>query len=441
MEKSEVLFKVNQEEIMKESVLQDWFVKKANAIEIGNYIDNFSDLEQRLDDLNKFQRNTQQVERLGLKHTREICHVLYEGKYLLQNRSVAPDGYNQMRPDLVLVSSSANYVLIELKTNFSAERQAIQELLAYSTAIKLQQPYVNNFMYVIVAQDWAPLLRHSVQALILDGKHVLPLQWSEPENGEFSLHILLGLFQFDVHQPYDPYQAMVPHTLAIAERPRYSGSIISSNAWRYFMFLRNRIVKDCEHLLQSGFLLSWRNHTGYNSQISNLTVVTVNQNWLHSEHTYGDPSMFLPEQQLQFERLMRDVATTNAAASVATMHSSNLPIKNDIFASSMYYSDVADHYPSSALSFDLLQRHRDRLVEKRIENQNFIEGSFEDGSIQNLEVFLNYLQREWSYGLQICFFTPFGELADFCKANKIIISNIDELVTILHNFRERKRSR
>ena len=421
---------------IKESVLQDWFIRKASAIQIGDCIENISVLDKTIYSLREAGCKTQLTARIGLEYAREICSVLLEGKYLFQNRSIAPRNSNQMRPDLVLISSSGNYVLIELKTNLASERQAVQELLAYSTSIKLQQPYTNNFMYVVVAQEWTALLRHSVQALILDGKHVLPLRWLECGNGDFSLHILLDLFKFDIHLPYDPWYAMVPHTLAISEFRHgydYGRNFPVFRCGRYFWLLGNMIVRECMALLQSGFVLSWSNIKN-DVLTSSLTVVTVNQNWLYSEHRHGDPSEFLPNQQAPFGILIQSVATTAADEYVGKVSGA----EDNVFAFSDHYSEVAEHFPSSSLSFNLIQKYRDRSAEHPIER--LMKCRFEDGSIQNLEIFLKYLQSDWSYQNKIKFFMPFGELADFCGEG-VGTPQVEELKSIFEGFRLYKQAR
>lgn len=423
---------------MKESVLRDWFVKKAKERGICQFINNRDELVHRLNLLTEQPRQTELIERQGLKRAEHICGILSEDKFLFERESVAPVGFKSMSPDLVVVSSGGSYVLIELKTGWNPEREGVQELLAYSTAIKVQQPYVNEFIYVIVAGHWTSLLTHGVKALILDGKNVLPLQWAETAPEQFSLTIRLDLFRFDVHRPYDPWHAMVPHTLAIRQRGRIYGGFCFAIA-QYFKFLTHKIVTDCERLLQSGFMFGWTSGE-MDSQISSLTVVTVNQNWLYSEHTYGDISGFMPRRAAKFERLMHRVST-NAAGAIAKPASAPL-VEDDPWASCAYYGEVAEHYPSSMLSFDLLQRHRDRSRERRVETDSFVHGYFEDGSVQNLEVFLEFElnRRMWSSGFRVCLFAPFGELADFLGPHHGIPDG-PQLRTILRDFREHKRRR
>lgn len=100
-----------------------------------------------------------------------------------------------------------HYLLVELKTRREAELQGIQEPPAYSAAMKTQLTFINEFMFIIVARYWDPLLTFSVRSLIMDGKHVLPLLLGFGRNDEIELCIQQTLFAIDTSELYDPYYA------------------------------------------------------------------------------------------------------------------------------------------------------------------------------------------------------------------------------------------
>ncbi|MFX7796830.1 hypothetical protein ABTK29_18405, partial [Acinetobacter baumannii] len=77
--------------------------------------------------------------------------------------------------------------------------------------------HVNDFIYIIVANDWGTLLSYGVRAMMMDGKHVLPVQCSQTASG-FSLRINLELFEFQYVRPYLPGYALSPATLAVQRR-------------------------------------------------------------------------------------------------------------------------------------------------------------------------------------------------------------------------------
>jgi sRNA-binding protein len=117
-------------EFIPEKQLQNWFVDAANNNRLGDAIQNREALKKRLLELQSTARTTDAVSMDGIARALRICELLDEADKLSADRSVALPGYNQMRPDLVLFTSSAHYLLVELKTQPGPERQGIQELLA-----------------------------------------------------------------------------------------------------------------------------------------------------------------------------------------------------------------------------------------------------------------------------------------------------------------------
>lgn len=124
-----------------EADLQIWFEDKSRKQTIVDYIVNHDELNT----LPKWERQgIQESERVrlwGLDNAKKVFDRLSYAKHISGNRSIADKGHTQLRPDLILISEDANYILVELKTRKETERQAVQELLAYSAAMKMQLPF------------------------------------------------------------------------------------------------------------------------------------------------------------------------------------------------------------------------------------------------------------------------------------------------------------
>lgn len=413
---------------VRESELQRWFVEKAQANEICDAIENLAALENLAGDRQGAVRHADRPGRLGLERARHICSMLAEDRYLFQNLSVAPAGSKQMRPDLVTVTSGGSYMLVELKTQRGPERQGVQELLAYSTAIKMQAPYANDFLYVVVARHWDALLSFSVRALILDGKNVLPLRWNRLAAGQFSLSVMLELFDFRLEQPYDPWDAMVPYTLAVSLG---SHARASMEVHTYYYQISRRLIDECQRLLQTGFVLNWSNES-----VRSLTLVTVNQNWVFSEHTWRDPSPYTPSQPQAFDLVLEKVA---AAARDAARRSEPFWDEDDPWGACAGSDATREFYPESSLSCDLMERYRSRPHEDWLSQIRATTQLFESGQVQNLGIFLNYVLKEQAaFGLEIKSFWPFGELADVVGP-RTRVDSLWKLCEVLRSFRRAKK--
>lgn len=416
-----------------EAVLQRWFDLSARNRGIGSAIRNKDALTQRLEVLARDRRSVESTTHDGLQRAKHVCQVLTETDLLCADNSIAPAGCSQMRPDLVLFTSSAHYVLVELKTRSAAERQGVQELLAYSTGIKMQAPYVNEFFYVIVAQAWDESLSYSVRALILDGKHVLPIRWAQREAEVFELDIMLELFEFDFAQPFDPWFAMTPCTMAV-RRP-IEPTTGRLRAQMYFAHLAHQLVAHCRQLNQTGFVLIWSNPVDYGTEMLNITLVTVNQHWLMSEHlpenymplTLEEPAGFLGAVYRQSQGQFKAIAGSAA--------------QDDFWALSTAHEEAGQYYPQSTLSYDVIQGRRDSAIEMELQATWPNLGQFELSTSNNLSSFLQTLPAgaHVETGVPI---RPFGELADLAgQVGQRLPPNLrtlDQLVQLLHLFRRHK---
>lgn len=121
----------------------------------------------------------------------------------------------------------------------------------------------------------------------MDGKLVLPLILELDQNDDYQLRIHHSIFNIKPESPYDPFLAMVPHTIATT----IYGNVNEPRSFRarnytlnYFRYLSNLISSDCRKTKQSGFTLLARSQFNRQSICLGLTVVTVNQFWEYSEH-------------------------------------------------------------------------------------------------------------------------------------------------------------
>ena len=156
-----------------------------------------------------------------------------------------------MRPDLLLITDGAHPIIVELKAKPEAERQGIQELLAYGANLKMQMPHLNEPMFLIVAKDWDNLLSFGVRSLLIDGKRILPMLWRQTSPGKFVLSIMLELFELDLAQSFDPLYAMLPCTLAASRL----GNIGAQRGYDYLVKLQDQIAEEARRMHQCGFVL------------------------------------------------------------------------------------------------------------------------------------------------------------------------------------------
>lgn len=393
------------EAAIPESELQEWFEEAARNRTLYGRIDNMAMLEAMVDQFKQSGRATERTTREGLINALRISWVLADAEHLSANMSIAPPGCSQMRPDLVLTSDSGHYVLVELKTKRSSERQGVQELLAYSAAVKMQAPYVNDFMYVIVANYWDDLLEHAVRALIMDGKYVLPLSFTKHGPKDFTLSIRLDLFNFKFVQHFDARYALMPATLGVYRETRRAYQV----DW-YLMRVASRALIDCQRLNQTGFVLRWSMADDiYGRELTYATLFTVNQHWQESEHLPSWYPRYSMEKPPGFHGYMQRLANKRRKAVYG-----RIP-EVDFWAEAEANGAAAGIYMQSGLSYELMERHRLGDKERQLCQLSAVLGSFElTGEAQNFEEFIMPFEME-GMEMDISKFGAFGELRDYMR--------------------------
>lgn len=417
-------------ESIPEAQLQQWFERAVEQNILTDAIQNIGQLEERLGQLQSNARVTDQVARDGLENALDIYRHLREAEALSANESIALEGYSQMRPDLVLHTSSAHYLLVELKTSAAPERQGVQELLAYSAAIKMAMPYANDTLYIIVANSWDTLLQFSVRALILEGKRVLPLQWSSPTAGNFEFNVRLDLFEFDFVQQYDPFYALSAATFACT-RPAWTVAGVSG----YFGWHMKRALADCRRMQQCGFILTWsRAWPGDSDRTLNTTLLTLNQHWRESEYL---PPDFQENTEYRPPGIAR-VIYKQVARICDPLLAADQDEDLDIYRMNLAADERARHFPQNGASYEILQRRRHPAWEHKLQTLDNRVYGFETVSYANLKRFVTMLAQEANF-IRIVHFAPFGEFEDFARReNRLGRASIDDILHLLYLFREYK---
>lgn len=251
----------------------------------------------------------------------------------------------------------------------------MQELLAYSAAMKMQQPFTNDFMFIIVAVHWDTLLRFSVQSLIMDGKLVLPLALELSQSGEYQLRILQSLFDFKFKDSYDPFYAMKPSTIATSINNSYNSSEAKCRINRYFRGLAYEIAAECRKVQQSGFVISSRNLRSHGTELFSLTVVTVNQFWKYSDQASsyidlneGVSIRGISRVQQNAANILRDEINSRPV-----VRNEILDELEDAFRSAEAWQAEASLHAQSSLSSDLINKHINYETEKAIKQTGAIQ--------------------------------------------------------------------
>lgn len=432
-----------------ESELQIWFEEKSRQRVIGNYIVNCDELKTVPKSGRRGLNASVRAQMEALDKARKIYEMLEYAEHLSGNRNIASKGHTQLRPDLIMISPDGHYLLVELKTLKGTERQAVQELLAYSAAMKMQLPFVNEFMYIIVANHWDTLLSFSVRSLIMDGKHVLPLSLEIDSDGEFSLHVEHTLFEMRFSEPYDPFYAMIPATLATTVYKKYSSGFDSrilyiqnqqkNEVINYFREMAHQIAYECRCAKQSGFVMVWSNKESTGSECISLTVVTVNQYWKYNESIGNEVVLdrgIIPEAGVK--RVNHNAAkASRQEIHTQYLHTGDITDELDaMFLSAEAWQAEANLHAQSSLSWDLIDRHSIPEKQKGIIERGYIQG-FDHGGENNLKQLLCQMQG-YKFGI-VKFLDVFGDMADFLRerrpAKKFIPMNLRTFVNIMNDFR------
>lgn len=388
-----------------ENQLQQWFVRAALGNTVVDSIRNKNELQCEPDGADRSRSDT---ERNGLAKAARICEILETATFIAGDKSISPRGYEATKPDLLLLTSTAHPVLVELKTKKNAEREGVQELLAYSAAMKMQSPFLNEILYIIIAGHWTTLLDLSVRELIHDGKHVLPLRWFR-DGDDFHFDIRTELFKFEQSEPYEAMQALVPHTFWI-EKPVGGFKKDDALVYRYFSGLLSAIYQDCARLRQSGFVAIYSLPVNSAWEAYTLAVATVDQNWLWHRGLSQTTGVERDSKAKGYRKIVNQVFQGALGPGWGC--------SEDFFEDAAAYQRALQFRPSSTLSYDLVAKYRIEQEEAGCLERfrpHSPHTQFDERGFEDLSQYLNGFSADAEAGLTIRSFLAFGDLEAFRK--------------------------
>lgn len=417
-----------------EKHLQAWFNQVARSTSLAAVIRNHDELYQLQSDMHELATRIPAKRVAAIDNAVTLLQSAVKSSLLSATKSIAntkstdwSTADTAMSPDAVLLTPQGRYILVELKTKMNTEREAVQELMAYSLAIQLQTPLVDDIGFIVIAQHWGTLLRRGVQAMMLEGKAVLPLAWYEAGEGEFALRIHVDLFNFQFERRYDPWYALNYATLA-RMAPQRQGA----NCLALLQRVRSRLLARCAALGQSGFVLLTSNWAPDDHVLYSLTFFVVNPFWQQSD--------FLPEsaQIRSWQQHPRGVLTKHHNA-VRDAYQQVTPVPpEEVF----WVSEAQEHamavrrelFPDENPAYDLLWPVYAQADASMLNPKCGWE--IEPGA--TLSLYQQYVEMQGLADMHIVSFSPFGELAELPNRDPYQVRTYADMTQFLENYRRYK---
>ncbi|BEV72622.1 hypothetical protein THUN1379_21040 [Paludibacterium sp. THUN1379] len=299
---------------MKESDLQIWFEERLADETLHKHITNENSLLQRWRNLNESRLEAEFRTRVWVNRALKALNALCNSDKILANQSMHVPGEPQKRPDFLLQSHSGEYTLVELKANRGAERQGIQELLAYSAELHQQVPFLVGVFLVMVARDWDELLTKASKGALLTGAYLLPLRVLGDLDRGIRLEINLDILRAPAPTPIYAPHALTPYILA-----RYTKNAgDTSRTVKRLDSLSQQVRAKCKEVAQTGFVCVWCAQSNQNDPfIIGITLFSADPNWM-----FGDDASATQEfAELAFHAqpsFMRRVLKKSGARSQST---------------------------------------------------------------------------------------------------------------------------
>jgi len=269
---------------MKESDLQAWFEARLADETLSDYITNERFLLQWDHDLQQRKLHAEAQTRVRVRRACHVLKSLCHSDKILANQSMHAPGEPQKRPDFLLQDSNGFYTLVELKTNRQAERQGIQELLAYSAELHEQVPFLVGVFLVMVAKDWGELLTKSSKGALFAGTCLLPIRVLGNFHDGIRLEINLEVLRAPAPPPISALHALTPYVLARST----TDSLEAMRIERDLIKLAERVYRDCQRVAQTGFLCVWRDQSDQsNLSTIGITLFSVDPHWMFSDGVWG----------------------------------------------------------------------------------------------------------------------------------------------------------
>ena len=280
---------------MTEAEIQSWF---ENNIENGGLLDSISGIEDVKDTIKSWDGDNQIPPFTVDYLMRKKCYLAADAvlnsfaclELVSANKSVSRTVGEILRPDLVCFNVEDNVVvLIELKENAQAARQAMTELLAYEHEIQNHLPFLSftDIYFVVVSPEWPTLLDHSLAALNT---------WSNRRVLGLSLETTSNKISLKPHLPntwsYLRANGLPPqsiYTMNLCLYPNVNNTNNGEEPPFEINVVREIISRKSEQIRATGFLLAWDN-TYPNVQakwIITVGVIHPIQFFMHSQ-IHGD---------------------------------------------------------------------------------------------------------------------------------------------------------
>lgn len=253
---------------MKEQLLQKQLLAWINE---GYLLDNITGID-RLDEAIKMDDDEHMFPQFAIddllkqKYSRSAKHVLssLENYEIVSGEKIQNISLNKkeaLLPDIILFNrKTCQVVIVENKTSFKTEREALTELIGYSHEIKNHLPFFSNYdiNYILISTEFNTLLDHSISGQILTGDIQIlclkPLTSGEDIN---SLEVYFPKSWSDVGQTDLPANALVSYTLCLYENEDLP--IDTFNYQAIIEMAADLIVQEAARFSSHGFSIVWKN--------------------------------------------------------------------------------------------------------------------------------------------------------------------------------------
>ncbi|WP_205650918.1 hypothetical protein [Ectobacillus funiculus] len=272
---------------MKENELQKELFEIIENGNLYNYISNIESIEQPLkqDEAENYIPNFSIDYLLKYRYcysANEVIKMLSGDLEIINGkkiRSISLKKNERLYPDFVLINNETEQIIIiELKRDSGAEREAITELIAYAQEMKNHLPFLSNYDYsfIIISTEFETLLRHSVGSLILDTTlNILCLKPNIEESEVSSLEVVQPNSWTDLYCACLPSEALVSYTLVLYD---YKDSLknLGDGIYDLLEMAGDLITHYGNRHNSHGFYIIWRNmlNVGYSEYC--ITIYVIN---------------------------------------------------------------------------------------------------------------------------------------------------------------------
>lgn len=369
---------------MKESELQAWFEERFADETLHEYITNVEYFHKLRAILEQRPLEAERQTRSWMRQASFPLRALCNSDKILANQSMHTEGEPQKRPDFLLQNENGAYTLVELKTNRQAERQGIQELLAYTAELHQQIPFLVGVFLVMVARDWSDSLTKASKGGLLTGARLLPLKVIGDFEAGITLEINLDVLQAPTPTAIYAPHALTPYVLARATTPLDNTRRI---AWE-LRNLAHQVHNTCRMVAQTGFVCVWHGqpHPIGPDKIIGITLFSADPNWMFGDRPWETQE--IAEQAFNAQPAFMRRVLQNADSKPYSMNP----------------------------SFEIMERIS-KNIQKRLQLEWGTDG-------ENFEGYISSVHHGYNFWKTLIFL-PFGTMQDFWKAKQYTYSESD----------------